>query len=82
MQAVQHFRQNVKAAIVAAGISQSEFARRAELGRPFLNRVLRGHAEPSLDVCDRIADALGLDLMQLLSSPKKFPKKRPTALAG
>ena len=82
VQAVQNFRTNVRVAMSARGWSQERLAHEAELSRPFLNRVLQGKQEPSLEVCDRIADALHSELAALLSSPKKFLKILPGAIAG
>lgn len=82
VQAVQNFRGNVRSAMRAKGWSQDKLATTADLSRPFLNRVLQGKQEPSLEVCDRIADALHYPLSDLLASPKKFLKILPSAIAS
>jgi transcriptional regulator with XRE-family HTH domain len=82
VQAVQNFRANVRSAMASLGWSQDKLATEAELSRPFLNRVLQGRQEPSLEVCDRIADALHSDLSELLGSPRQFLKNLPRAIAG
>jgi transcriptional regulator with XRE-family HTH domain len=82
VQAVQNFRHNVRLAMAARQLSQEGLAHTAKLSRPFLNRVLQGKQEPSMEVCDRIADALKTPLAELISSPKKFLKNLPTAIAS
>lgn len=70
--ATEHFRANLKTAMTARGISQREIADRAQMGYPHVNRILRGKTVPGLDICDHLADAIGLDLTYLLQSPRKF----------
>lgn len=43
-------------------ISIAELARRANVSRPYLHRVLGKLQTPTLEVAERIADALGLSL--------------------
>jgi transcriptional regulator with XRE-family HTH domain len=59
---VQQFLDAIKSAIESKGISITALAEKAELSRPYLSKVLSGHQEPSLDVADRIAKAVGLEV--------------------
>ena len=81
MQAVENFRVNVRTAMSHRELSQEDLAAKAQMGRPFLNRLLQGKQKPSLDVCDRIGDALGISVSDLVAPPKKFLKSLPKAIA-
>ncbi|AMB93794.1 helix-turn-helix transcriptional regulator [Aerococcus sanguinicola] len=47
------------------GISQAELARRVEVARQTINLIENDKYNPSLDLCLRLAHALGTDLNQL-----------------
>jgi len=83
VQAVQNFRINARVAMAKLKISQVALAEKAALSRPYLNRVLSDEKEvdPSLEVCDRIATALGLSIGELIEPPRKFLKILPAAIA-
>lgn len=53
----------------AKGLSQIELARRAKIGRPFLNQFETGKHMPSLDTLWKVAEALGCDYRKLLPAP-------------
>jgi transcriptional regulator with XRE-family HTH domain len=74
MQATEMFRDRLRAAMVRTGVTQRELARRAETAQPFVNRVLQGRQTPSLDVADRLADAVGVTLAELLDQKIKSKK--------
>jgi transcriptional regulator with XRE-family HTH domain len=42
-----------------------ELARRAKMDRGYLSRILQGRASPSLDILERIADALAVSVQSL-----------------
>lgn len=44
------------------GVSRSELAKMAGVGRPYLHRVLAGEQTPTLDWIERVADALQLQI--------------------
>jgi transcriptional regulator with XRE-family HTH domain len=46
-----------------AGLSQEEIAARLGIAQPYLSRVERGLANPSLRVCERLVDAVGHSLV-------------------
>jgi len=55
-QQVEAFRRNL--GLVCNG-NQGRIAASAGISRVFLNRIIRGHATPTLPVAFRIAEALG-----------------------
>lgn len=84
MQALEHFRANVRDALKAFDFTQDDLAVQAQLSRPYINRVLAGKQEPSLPTCDSIADALGIPLAKMLDEPdafQRFLKKVKTTVA-
>lgn len=82
VKALENFRENVKLAITELGINQYELADKAEISRPYLNRLLREKQEPSISVCDRISDALGFSFAALLSPPQVFRRMLQKNLAA
>lgn len=84
MQAVQNFRTNVRVAMARLNISQVALAEKAEVSRPHLNRILKDRekpVDPSLEVCDKIATALGMSVGELTEPPRKFLKICSAAIA-
>ncbi len=47
-------------------LSQEELSHRAKIHQTYLSGVERGRRNPSLLVLDRIAEALGIDVSELL----------------
>lgn len=47
-------------------LSQRQLAVKAEVAYPFLNRIIKGKAVPSLTVAERIAHATGRTLAEAL----------------
>lgn len=66
VQATDNFRKHLREAMERAGISQRELAERAATAHPGINRILQGKQVPTLDLADRIADAVGVPLHELL----------------
>ncbi len=54
---------SVKAARSRAGISQAELARRAKTSQPSIARLEKGQVSPTVISLDRIAKALGAELV-------------------
>lgn len=48
---------------LAAGISQTEFARRADMDQPNVSRLERGGVVPTVETLERVAAALGAHLV-------------------
>lgn len=56
----------IRAARLHANLSQEDTALRAGIGLASYNRIEQGHASPILDNLIRIADAIGVDLADLV----------------
>ena len=65
----ENFRRNVAMLSKMQGVTQSDLARDAGISRVYLNRLIHGHYEPSLRICERIAVALRVPLELLLAAP-------------
>lgn len=63
------FAANVQRLRKQAKINKKRFALMVGIGRPFLNKIEDGTANPRLDVVVRIADALDTTPQELLSAP-------------
>ena len=59
---------NVRAARLAAGVSQEELAFRAGIDRTYASQIEWAIANPSLGITCAIADALGCALIDLLTT--------------
>jgi len=59
---------NVRAARLAAGVSQEELAFRAGIDRTYASQIERAIANPSLGITCAVADALGCTLIDLLTA--------------
>ena len=59
---------NVRAARLAAGISQEELAFRAGIDRTYASTIEWAIANPSLGITCAVADALGCTLIDLLTA--------------
>lgn len=58
--AVDEFVKSVEKRRKELGLSISELARKAKVGRPYLHRVLSGEQDPSLRWAEKIGRPLGL----------------------
>ena len=58
----------VRRARTTVGLSQQDLAKKAGVTFAHIGRMERGELSPRLDTCDRIAHALGMSLLQLLSA--------------
>ena len=79
--AYRDFRVNLRAALDAKGVSQREFADKCKTSVSYINRVLCGRVQPSVDQADEMARAIGYRLADLLVSPKKFRELLLTTVA-
>lgn len=71
MQAANTFRERLREAMNRAGISQRELAERADTGYPGINRILQGKQTPTIELADRLADAVGVPLSDLLGKKSR-----------
>lgn len=60
------FAQNLRAFRRARGLSQEELAHRAGIDRTYISALERNVYNPSIDVVDRLAEVLGVDVAELL----------------
>lgn len=70
--AEKHFRTNMKTAMDARGVSQRALAKKMRTSHPYVNRVLSGEHTPAIDQCEKISNALGYELRDMLLEPKIF----------
>ncbi len=63
------FGRNLRAARVALGLRQQEFADRAGFNRQYISRVEAGRINLTLDTMRRLAAAVGQDVPSLLRVP-------------
>jgi transcriptional regulator with XRE-family HTH domain len=70
-QAKKIFAANVRAARLTAGISQEELAFKAGIDRTYASQIERAIANPSLGITCAVADALGCNVIELLT-PRKL----------
>lgn len=64
-----HLAHNLRRLRLAAGISQDELARRSGLSRRMINGVEAGNSNISLGNLDHVADALGVEFVDLVKAP-------------
>ena len=58
---------NLRRLRVARGITQESLAFDAKVAVPYISGIEQGSRNPSLDVLDRLAKALGIDLCELVA---------------
>ncbi|MBW8636224.1 helix-turn-helix transcriptional regulator [Hoeflea sp. WL0058] len=63
------FAHNLRAARQAKGVSQEELAHRAGLDRTYISSLERSVYNASIDVVDRLANALQIEASDLLKRP-------------
>jgi DNA-binding phage protein len=62
MDVVSQFIQTVESERIAKKMSVAELARRTEVARPYLHRVLSGQQKPSLEWAGDVAVGLGINV--------------------
>ena len=70
--AMNNFRVNLRAAMERRNLSQRAVAERMGVTHPFINRVLVGKADPTIPFAEKIADAVGCELSDLISPSREF----------
>jgi transcriptional regulator with XRE-family HTH domain len=71
MEASRVFRENVSRAMKGNGLTQKKLAEKAGITEAYMNRVLRGTSCPTVDVCEKIAAALEVQVAALFIAPAK-----------
>ena len=59
---------NLKRLRLAAELSQEELAHRADMDRTYVSSLERGNYAATVDMLERIAEALGVEPLELLQS--------------
>ena len=62
-----------------AGLSQVEFGEKCGFYQTYLSRVENGHANPTLNAMEVIANALGLTVFELFDKVRPAEAKRKRA---
>ena len=68
---INNFRSNLRQALDDQDLSLRAAAERCGITYAYLHRILAGQVSPSLEICDKIADALDFELPEMLL--KKTP---------
>jgi transcriptional regulator with XRE-family HTH domain len=71
----RQFGDCVRALRAETGLSQVEFGERCGFNQTYLSRIENGHANPTLNAVEVIANALGMRVFDL------FDQMRPAAVA-
>jgi transcriptional regulator with XRE-family HTH domain len=72
---------NVRRIRVRRGISSEALAADAGVDRAYVSRIERAVANPTIDVLERIARVLGVEMAELFAVPKP-DEERPEPLRG
>ena len=67
------FRKNVRQFTKLKGMTLGELAEKSDLSPEWLSKMLSGRSNPTLPVCERIAEALDISLEALVSSSTTTP---------
>jgi transcriptional regulator with XRE-family HTH domain len=73
------FGKCVRALRVEAGLSQVEFGERCGFYQTYLSRIENGHANPTLNAMEVIANGLGLTVFELFDMIRPAVAKRKKA---
>lgn len=81
MRAAELVAWNLKRIRVRHGVSQEKLALDADVDRSYVGRLERGEENPTLEVLERLAKALGSKVIDLLRAPAKN-ERPPQSLPG
>jgi transcriptional regulator with XRE-family HTH domain len=68
---VSSFAEKLKEHRSAKGITQRDLAKKAEITLTYVSRLEAAGAAPGIDTLERLAGALGVEIMELLPPPKQ-----------
>ena len=74
VQRAEHFRENLKNAMKIRGLSFRDLAAKVGISLSHLHGIASGKTEPGIDLCDRIADAVGAPLESMLANEREFER--------
>ncbi|MCA0029009.1 MULTISPECIES: helix-turn-helix transcriptional regulator [unclassified Mesorhizobium] len=80
MEIREAFAQNLRTLRRARGLSQEELAHQAGIDRTYISALERNVYNPSIDVVDRLAEVLGVDVTELLKRPSADPQRSKSEL--
>lgn len=66
------FGHSLRKARTSARLTQEELAERSGLDRSYVGGIERGERNPTLSVIEKIADGLGIELVDLFSYSRKI----------
>ena len=72
--AVEYFKENLLKIMKEHGMSQKELAKKVDIVPQALNKYLKGHRIPGLEIIDKFAQALHLNPHILIANPKANPQ--------
>lgn len=55
-----NFRANLQRRFDSGDVTKAEVARKCGINRVTIYKILKGTMQPSLDVCERLAEAIGI----------------------
>ena len=82
MDARARVARNVRRLRVAAGLSQEAFAVDAGLDRTYVSRIERNLENPTIDTLEKMAQALGVDLVDIVKETTASKGRLPTLRPG
>ena len=74
--------EQLKAWRAVRGLSQRDLAERAGVVYPLVARLELGQTDPRLSTLHRLAEALGIDVVDLLRGPEKPKRSAQTRARG
>jgi transcriptional regulator with XRE-family HTH domain len=82
MNETDNFRSNLRDAMAQRELSQRSLAEAAGCSHVYINRVLGGFTDPSLPMCEKLADAVGVNLGTLILPQEKFKRSLKNLLTA
>jgi transcriptional regulator with XRE-family HTH domain len=73
--AKDNFRTNLRTVIEDRRISQRRLAESADVSLTYVSEILTGRSCPTVDIAERLAQAVELDLQDLFEEPRAFARK-------
>ena len=72
---------NVRQLRVLRGMSSEALAAAAEVDRAYVSRIERAVANPTIEILERLAGVLGIEMAELFAVPESH-QERPAPLPG
>ncbi len=78
MPLLRNFVDNIRRRFDDADVSKADVARKAGIHRVTIYKILSGEIDPSIEMCEKIAGALGFSPVENIFK-KNHPKRQKTA---